>query len=127
MVAYRRHSRFTLWLTLVTMVLATLMPSISRAAAFAQGGAASWQDICSATVAAPKGNQDQSPNDSTLQLQADCPFCLLGAHMQAPPTPALAADLRHDLTHVQPYLFLHAPHTLHAWTTAQPRAPPLAI
>jgi len=117
----RRAAR---WL-LLAWVLFTLAPSISRAAAFVQGQIAPWSAVCSALSEPRAGG---SPDGGTLKalqhLTEHCPACVhAGDGWAPPPSPAglAPADRR---AAALPRLFLSAPRPLHAWATAQPRAPP---
>jgi hypothetical protein len=55
---------------------------------------------------------------------AHCPLCALGADLPALPPAAAAAWALPPAVADVPSLFLHAPHTLFAWRSAQPRGPP---
>ena len=55
-----------------------------------------------------------------------CPFCSPHANEMAPPPAPSALPLAPVRAEAVPALFLAAPRPLHAWTSAQPRAPPLA-
>lgn len=124
----RRHRCLSLWLTLVAMVLATLAPGISRAKAYADGESAPWAVVCSVLpgVAAPG-----APDDSEGQAEKaggvmgeHCPFCMPRAGALAPPPALPGMALGAVVTADPPALFLLAPRPLHAWCSAQPRAPP---
>lgn len=90
-----------------------------------------WAEICTAQgmqrVLVGGDSSATSPAaDSTAghTLLDHCPFCSLGAHSPALP-PAQAVPLVLDLSASDfPERFFSAPHTAHAWCTAQPRAPP---
>jgi hypothetical protein len=56
--------------------------------------------------------------------EGHCPFCLLQAHGMAPP-PAVSTPVVLAGVDAQPFLFLHAPRLLHAWSSASARAPPV--
>jgi hypothetical protein len=118
-----RHRRLALWVTLVTLVLATLAPGVARALAFASGDAAPWTVVCSAANGLRAA--DGAPAALSVHGVFDsCPFCLAGLDTHAlPPVPlSLALPLR--LADVKPRAFWHAPRPLFAWRAAQARAPP---
>lgn len=106
--------------------MAALAPSISHA--LVAESAASWVEVCSAAgakwVNAGGDAGDTSPVPSGAHPLEHCPYCSLHASAIAvPPTPSAAVPVllpAHDL----PIAFLAAPRTLHAWVSAQPRAPP---
>ena len=104
-----------------------LAPAISHALASKNG--ASWTEVCTSAGAkwinAGGDTSDESPVPSGAHPLEHCPYCSLHANAIAVPTaPAAAVPVllpAHDL----PIAFLAAPRTLHAWVSAQPRAPPL--
>ena len=116
----------TSWIAVLAVLMAALAPSISHALGAKNG--ASWVEVCS-TVGAkwvqPDGSStDKAPASGDVHPFEHCPYCSLHANAIAiPPAPlALAPTLA--LSHLVPSAFLAAPHTLHAWVSAQPRAPP---
>lgn len=123
-----RHRRLGAWIALVAMLAFALMPTLSRALAFSGSGNAAWAEICtpqgmkwlsSAPAAADPGAPPQA-----LPLDP-CSFCSLASAGAAPP-PGVPQVLHLPLrSAAPPALFLHAPHALHAWASAQPRAPPV--
>lgn len=126
----RRHRCLALWLTLVAMVLATLAPGISRAKAFVHGESAPWALVCSVLpgAAAPGGAEGQGDKAGSGQsggvMGEHCPFCMPRADGLAPPPALPRMDLGAVASAEPPPLFLLAPRPLHAWCSAQPRAPP---
>ena len=107
---------------LVTLVMAALVPSFARAAAFLQGDMAPWSVVC----AAPDANADPAaaPADARHLLE-HCPLCVLQADgWGLPPEVAQRDQPIAAAAHGVPSLFLRAPHPLQAWSSAQPRAPP---
>ncbi len=108
---------------LITLVMAALLPSLSRAAAFVQGDRAPWSVVCAATDAS--ADAAAAPTDAQ-HLLAHCPLCLLQAGGLGLPPEAQQGLMPVALGHVVPRLFLRAPRPLHAWSSAQPRAPPLS-
>jgi hypothetical protein len=124
-----RHQRLSAWIALVAMLAMALLPTLSHALAHARGGASSWAEVCTpqgmrlVAVSADDSLPGGAPAQAAGHLE-HCPLCALGADALAPPLslpPALVLPLgRAGL----PPLFLQAPHTLHAWRSAQPRGPP---
>lgn len=121
----RRHRCLSLWLTLVAMVLATLAPGISRAKAFVDGESAPWAVVCSVLpAAASAGGTDGQAEKAGGVMGEHCPFCMPRADALAPPPALPPMALGAVATDDPPPLFLQAPRPLHAWCSAQPRAPP---
>ena len=131
----RSHLRPLTWIALVAILSLALLPSLSHAFAHfgVTGAAGGWAEVC--TPQGPKRiaiDADDKMVD-TVVADADaltathlqhCPLCAL--QTDAPPLPPAAASplplpLASDSP---PAAFLHAPHTLHAWRSAQPRGPP---
>src|SRR5262249_16961811 len=127
----RRHLHRCTWIALVAMWALALAPTLSHALSFARGQQATLAEICT-----PQGTRfvdadGQSVpasgpgNRGVMAAHLDpCPFCAVHAGAVGLPNALDAAPLRADLSQAQPALYLHAPHTLHAWRTAQSRAPP---
>ena len=112
------------------MLAFALVPTLSRALAFAAGGGSAWAEVCTpqgmklVSTAAAGADADGAPAQA-LPLD-HCSFCsLAGAGLAPPPAapPLVSLPLRGA---APPPLFLHAPRTLHARASAQPRAPPPA-
>lgn len=129
-----RTARYPLWLALVAMLALALLPTVSHAIAFAamdsRGGVA-WAEVCTpqgmrlvAVDAAQPAADRSAPVQAAGHLE-HCPLCALGADLPAlPPAPPAALPLPLAAADPPP-LFLHAPRTLFAWRSAQPRGPPL--
>lgn len=124
----RRVSRvLTSWMAVLAVLMAALAPSISHALGSKNGG--SSIEICTSVgakwVNAGGGNGDEAPKTPSAHPLEHCPYCSL--HATTIPIPAASIATvpvllpAHDL----PIAFLAAPRTLHAWVSAQPRAPPL--
>lgn len=122
----QRRSRFwTHWVTLFALVLATLAPGAARTWAHLQGQASGdWGQVCSAMNAEGMVGNPPASGQPAQAMPDHCTMCLLRADLAGPPAMPVAVALRADLGHAQPTLFLHAPHTLYAWSSAQARAPP---
>lgn len=122
----RATRALTSWIAVLAILMAALAPSISHA--LGTRNAASWLEVCSAAgakwVNAGGDTDDKSPVPSGAHPLEHCPYCSLHANAIAiPAKPAAAVPVllpAHDL----PTAFLAAPRTLHAWVSAQPRAPP---
>ena len=124
---FRRATRLlTSWIATLAILMAALAPSISHALGAKNG--ASWVEVCS-TVGAkwvkPDGSAtDKAPASGDAHLFEHCPYCSLHANAIAiPPAPA-AFEPAPAVSQPLPAAFLAAPRTLHAWVSAQPRAPP---
>jgi hypothetical protein len=119
--------QLTLRIALLVMLLAALAPTFSHAMRAA--GSDVLVEVCSAVgatwvTASPTEAQDTAP--ATTAMLDDCPYCILQGHSAALPSAPVGGLATKTLQFCVPLLFLHAPHTLHAWVTAQPRAPPRA-
>lgn len=108
------------------MLLAALAPALSHALASATG--TQWVEICTAQGSkwiqvGEDGSERGTP--ASAHVLDHCPYCTLHApNLGLPPVQHLA-QLPLPLRHEVPLAFLSAPRTLHAWVSAQPRAPPL--
>lgn len=119
------------WMAIFVIWFAALAPTLSQA--FASPMASVFDEICTATgfvSASADGEagptQGQPGSGHPMGDVGHCPFCFLQGHAVALPSqPAVAlapAGLRFEM----PSLFLQARHPLHAWASAQARAPPLS-
>lgn len=118
------HRHITAWIAIVAMLALALMPTLSRAMAFADGSGR-WAEVCTPQgmkLVATADRGDEVPQ-ATLQLD-HCGFCSLATDGAAPLPPAVPVLALPVTRAAVPALFLHAPRTLHAWAHAQPRAPP---
>ncbi|MBL8315367.1 MAG: DUF2946 domain-containing protein [Rubrivivax sp.] len=129
----RRHLPSLAWFALVAMLALAMLPTVSRAMASAQGDGGGWVEVCTAqgmVRMALEGTADDLPHGPASPGSASghldhCPYCSLSAHaVGLPPAPPPALGLSAGAGHLPP-LFLLAPRTLFAWSSAQPRAPPL--
>lgn len=131
------HRRITAWLAIVAMLAFALVPTLSRALAFA-GGSGQWAEVCTpqgvklvslATVATDTTDAGAAADDGSAPATAlpldHCAYCTLSGDGGATPLPSATPVLGLPLASAEPpALFLQAGHTLHAWCSAQPRAPP---
>ena len=119
--------RFASLLALVAVAAAAIAPAAAHALGLSHG--TKWIEVCSTTgpiqieVPADGPGLPKAPKASDLQ---HCPFCSPHANEMAPPPALVALPLAPVRAEAVPALFLAAPRPLHAWTSAQPRAPPLA-
>lgn len=109
------------------MVVLALMPTLSRLWAATQGQGA-WVEVCTAQgmrwVSAEEAGTSGTGTPAGPAAGDHCPYCSL-AHTPVVPAAPLADVLAQPArAHALPALFLHAPRTLFAWASAQPRAPP---
>jgi hypothetical protein len=129
---FRRSQRFTAWIALLAMLALAVLPSVSHALAFARGGAAGWVEVCTPQgmrLVAVDAADASAPAEPGPPLQAasfleHCTLCTLALDVPALPAPEPAALLLPLGRQALPWAFLHAPRTLHAWRSAQPRGPP---
>jgi hypothetical protein len=134
MFSTRHRQRVTAWIAFFAILMASLMPTVSRAMAAAAVDAASRQ-VCSIAghhSAMPAGHHAMSPagvehdpssGHGALHLD-HCPFCLTHAgSFGLPPMAAMAVPASTAAEAHPPFLF-QSPRVLVAWTSAQPRAPP---
>ncbi len=121
----RHHQRLATWVTLFTLVLTLLAPTVSRAMAYVQGEVAPWGVICSVDDKT-MSEQSRNPSAPVAHVLDQCPYCSLQSDATGLPPAAMAQVVPSVLAHAVPALFLRAPRTLHAWSSAQARAPPLS-
>ena len=113
-------------LAMLAMLALALLPTVSHALALSRGGNA-WAEVCTPQgmrlVAVDDSASDAAPTRTAGHLE-HCALCALaGVAAAPPPAPAVVPLL--PLASVEPpRLFLHAPRTLFALCTAQPRGPP---
>ncbi len=133
LVLRNRWTRSATWLASLAILLAALAPTVSRWLAAAQGRhAVRWptMEVCVSRPGAPsilvlKRAPDQAP---PAHAKLDhCPLCTLQADGLALPPAAAVAPQVGRLGDALPWLFLASPRPLHAWRTAQARAPPAAF
>ena len=108
------------------MLAFALVPTLSRAMAFASGDS-TWAQICTPQgmrlVAADGADPAGAPVQAAVSLD-HCAFCSMASDGVAP-LPAGTAMLPLPLRSAEPpRLFLQAAVTLPVWRSAQPRGPP---
>jgi hypothetical protein len=128
MVTSLHRRRHIAWLALFAMLAMAMLPTLSHALALARGDIA-WTEICTpqgmrvVAVSDESGAPAPDPISAAVHLE-HCPYCAQSAGtLGMPPAPAGVMPLPVAGAEL-PALFLQAPHTLHAWRSAQPRAPP---
>ena len=111
----------------LAILTASLAPSLSYALGFS--GGASWIEVCTTEGSRwiQPGEEGSERAPSSAHLLEHCPYCSLHVPTLGLPSAAPVAPLASRPTHEPPVAFLAAPRTLHAWVTAQPRAPPHAF
>jgi hypothetical protein len=125
MLLTRAARQLTLRIALIAILLGALAPTISHA--LRSGGSAAWVEVCTVLGAKWVTNEASHPGESTpatAHLSEDCPHCALQAHSPALPSAPQIGLISSSPQFAVPLLFLLASHPLHAWTSAQPRAPP---
>ncbi|MEK8032905.1 DUF2946 domain-containing protein [Ideonella sp. DXS29W] len=121
----RAHRRLVSWMAILAILMASVMPALAHALSSAD--APPWSEVCSAQRSTTS-QDDEAASGSQAQvvhLFAHCPCCVGHAPVLGLPPAADFSVLRLDLKDEFPTAFLAAPRTLHAWVSAQPRAPPL--
>ncbi len=109
------------WFAVVALLVAALAPALSHAVS--ARAAISASDVCRVDDSV-RGDATPAPHGGAHPFE-HCPYCTLHADGVAlPPAAPAGSTLRLDLGDGLPVAFLAAPRTLHAWVSAQPRAPP---
>jgi hypothetical protein len=131
MLKLRRHTALPTWIALLAIWALSLVPTVSQLLAAAAPDGSVRAEICTpqglrwVTLVAADDGAEPPATDSAAAHSDHCPLCRL--QHDAPPLP-VATALPHEPAPgpaFVPSLFLQAPHTLHAWRSAQPRGPPL--
>lgn len=112
---------------MLAVLFGALAPTVSHA--LAAGGAAATLEICSVdgyklVHVTDAGNADEKAPATIKHGMEHCAFCAThGGSFALPAASSLvfAIDAGRDL---YPALFYAAPRTPHAWSAANPRAPP---
>jgi Protein of unknown function (DUF2946) len=116
------------WFAVAALLGLALLPTVSHALAWAQGGRTVWAEICTAqgprlvAIDDAAAGQD-SPATSAAHLE-HCPFCAQASAVAGPPPAPITVPVVPAERTGPPARFFAAPHTLFAWSSAQPRAPP---
>ncbi|KGD94138.1 hypothetical protein JL37_12630 [Achromobacter sp. RTa] len=128
-------TRPALWIALAAILWASLAPSLAHALGMGHEGGASRRisvEYCAAEGAAlvsldVRGDDHGAGQDGAHGDGQHCPFCRnpqADAGILPAPIPVLPAPAARAFGY--PPLFFLAAHPLHAWSAAQPRAPPAA-
>lgn len=127
--AVRCNLRRSTWLALVATLAMAIMPALAHALAHARGGSNVWAEVCT-----PQGMKlvdlDRSTTDagipasSAANVMGHCPCCTFSAGIAVLPVSPVATQALSAGADTVPALSLHAPRTIFAWASAQPRAPP---
>lgn len=122
----------TRWIAIFVVWFASLAPTVSHALYTA--GDAGVGAICSSSGVLWTGveavdDSGREPSGSPASRSelgdlAHCAFCICQGHDSLLPSEPLVVRLPDPLRFEVPRLYLRAKHTLHAWASAQPRAPP---
>lgn len=113
-----------IWIAFLAILFSAFAPAIGSAAM-----ASATMEVCTSDgikliqVAANDGNGDDASGAAHHAMQ-HCAFCTTHAGTQLPPVPPagmLALEIGRS---PYPSLFYRAPQPLHAWSAANPRAPP---
>src|SRR5262245_4360513 len=113
------------WATLLAVLLATLAPGAAHALRHLRGDAMPWAVLCSANGGMRRIQLPDGPEPGQLQHAYEhCAACVLQLLAAPPPNAPATAVARVDLTQAAPMQPLRSADTRHAWTSAQPRAPP---
>ncbi|CAB3654884.1 hypothetical protein CEY09_17100 [Achromobacter marplatensis] len=128
-------TRPTLWIALAAILWASLAPSLAHALSLSPGGHHAHRisvDYCASEGEAPSTLTLEVPHDGSGDTQADahgdghhCPLCRnpqADVGILPAPVPVVPAPVGRAITY--PPLFFLAANPLHAWSAAQPRAPP---
>lgn len=116
------HRWIVAWVACVAILMPALAPAMSRAMS---ADSTAWADICSADRGDPSGASGERQPLGGHGFAGHCPYCSLHLDMQAP-VPQMAVV--HQFVRFEaPRLFFLAPRPLHAWASANPRAPPTHV
>lgn len=123
----------TAWIAILALLAMAMLPTFTQAVTHLRGDSTNWVEVCTpqgmrlVSLNGMAGGEDAPTEQAPLQAAAHLEHCALCTLLQ--PLPALpAADVPSLVpalaAHALPWLFLHAPHKLHAWRSTQPRGPP---
>ena len=133
----RKRRHLTVWIAVLSVLLACLAPSISHGlAAFKRADVPNKIEIVSVEFA--KETTESASHTHGLHELHDpqpagghdfhfehCPFCFTHAGSFATPPPNVIAVPVVIGSPVSPILFFHSPRPLFTWAAAQARAPPV--
>lgn len=112
-----------IWIALLAILFSAFAPAIGSAAM-----ASGTMEVCTSegiklVQAAATDSGDAS--GSAHHAMQHCAFCTTHAGSHLPPTPPSGVLMLDIGRSPYPSLFYRAPQPLHAWSAANPRAPPL--
>lgn len=133
---HRSHRVLKTWFATLALLVAALAPTLTQA--FGLGGAKSWAEVCDAagritwvqvsgnSAAAPDAGDPAptTPAHAAQHILDHCTGCPMHAVALAMPLVPGLVVAPSEADSAPPLAFLAAPRTLHAWVSAQPRAPP---
>ena len=105
-----------------------LVPTLSHALSFAQGGRSALAEVCT-----PQGTQLVAVDDAAVDGRVPstgahhlehCPYCAAGALTLGLPSTPVATPLHAPAGATAPPPLRRAPWLTAVWVAAQPRAPP---
>lgn len=120
-------NRIAVWIAVLAILLATLMPAISHAMVSRAIDTSAMHEICTSegiklATHSDHGDQHQQHSEQGMHLE-HCPYCITSAASAALPSKTFCMPVIVG-TQLVPSLFLEAAHPLFAWAAAQPRGPP---
>lgn len=131
MQVFRAHRRLVTLIAVFAILVGSLAPVVSRV--LAGGGPTEMAEYCTADGTVMVMLDDRDGHDGHTGGSSSgghpfehCPYCSSHAPALDLPPVAMVVRLVPGLSDAPPPARLFAPRTLHAWLTAQPRAPPHA-
>lgn len=110
------------WIAIVSIVLASLAPTISQAVAISDHGKGISMEVCTSSgmkVTVTVGDQEEQK-----QLTNDaCPYCVMHQALMLPLNSSLTFSVP-EAHHLYPQLFYQSPKPMFAWVSLPSRAPP---
>ena len=126
MINMAKRQTLHIWIALMAILFGALAPTVSHA--LTANGVAATLELCTVNgyklVKLSGADSDKTP-DAAKHGMEHCAFCTVhgGSHgLPAAPSTVVALDAGRD---TYPALFYKAPRALHAWSSANPRAPPV--
>lgn len=122
--------RITSWIACLAILMGSLAPVLTHAIERSPGH--DWIEVCTTLGAqwidtADDARQGATPEAPSEHAQQHCPCCASHAPTLGMPPASTVVLTMPRLRAGLPELFLQSPRTLHAWSTAQPRAPPAPL
>ena len=126
MINVAKRQTLHIWIAMLAILFSALAPAVSHALA-AASASIDTAEICTTNgyklVKRIASDSSKAPA-STKHGMEHCPFCTThgGSDVLAATPPVLVAP--NGARDAYPSLFYTAPHSQHAWSTANPRGPP---